>query len=253
MTKETFMAILKEESMIFTEKELMEMIDEELAKYPDEMDTDFIDLCLNALDGKYDDEEIERLNQQAPPSGKRFKLGRLLIVAAIIVVILAASVPVCAKYLNLNVAEGVVEVTEDCFNVDLNASAESINVITKLEDENLVPVIPNELLKSEYVFENYQSDERNTACKTYFVDFKNDEIKGSLTISVYDDNYNFASGRNFANKEYETFKQITKENKEILVFGDKESSSIYYLVDNTEYVIFIDSDFTVAYNIAETL
>ena len=56
MKKETFMAILEEDSMILTEKQLWEMIDEELAKDPSEMDTDLVDLCLDALDGKFDDE-----------------------------------------------------------------------------------------------------------------------------------------------------------------------------------------------------
>lgn len=54
MKKETFLAILNEEYMYFTEAELHEMIDEELAKDPDEMDTNLIDLCLDALDGKFD-------------------------------------------------------------------------------------------------------------------------------------------------------------------------------------------------------
>lgn len=54
MKKETFLAILNEEYMDFTEAELHEMIDEELTKDPDEMDTNLIDLCLDALDGKFD-------------------------------------------------------------------------------------------------------------------------------------------------------------------------------------------------------
>ena len=77
MKKETFMAILEEDSMILTEKQLWEMIDEELAKDPSEMDTDLVDLCLDALDGKFDDEEIRQLN-----SRKRLRPGKILLVAA---------------------------------------------------------------------------------------------------------------------------------------------------------------------------
>lgn len=37
--------------MAFSEKEIHEIIDLELEKNPDKMDTDFIDLCLDVLDG----------------------------------------------------------------------------------------------------------------------------------------------------------------------------------------------------------
>ncbi len=251
MTKETFLAILKEESMIFTEKELMEMIDEELAKDPDEMDTDFIDLCLDALDGKFDDEEIRQLNQQN--SRKRLKLGKVLLVAAIIVTILGISIPVCAKHLSLNVAEGVVSVTGDHFEVDINSSDNNVDVLSLLEKENLDPVIPLELLKNEYVFDNYQEDERDSDCKTYYVEFKKKDISGSITISDYSNKCDFLVGKRSADKGFENFKQVTKNDNEILVFGDKETSYIYYVIDNTEYNILINSDFSVAYNIAETL
>lgn len=58
MELDTFKHIIFEDNgEWFTEAELDEMIDEELSKDPDEMDTDLIDLCLNALNGKYDDEK----------------------------------------------------------------------------------------------------------------------------------------------------------------------------------------------------
>lgn len=250
MKKETFLAILKEESMIFTEKELMEMIDEELAKDPDEMDTDLIDLCLNALDGKYDDDEIRQLNSS---SRKRIKLSKVLLIAAIIAAILGCTIPVCAKYLDLNVAAGTVNVTNDHFEVDMRSSDSGVDVLSQLEKEKLNPVIPNELLKSEYVYDNYRVYDKENYRKTYTLDFKSKDVKGSITIHHYSEDYSFLVGKNFANEEYEIFKQITKEDKDILVFGDDETSSIYYIIGNTEYIITINSDFSVAYNIAETL
>lgn len=44
------MEILNEKSMTFTVKEIMEMLDEELEKPADEMDTGIIDSCLNTLE-----------------------------------------------------------------------------------------------------------------------------------------------------------------------------------------------------------
>lgn len=58
MDLETFKYIVFEDTGDwFSEAELNQMIDEELAKDPSEMDTDFVDLCLDALDGKFDNDE----------------------------------------------------------------------------------------------------------------------------------------------------------------------------------------------------
>lgn len=249
MKKETFLAILKEESMIFTEKELMEMIDEELAKDPDEMDTDLIDLCLNALDGKYDDDEIRQLNSS---SRKRIKLSKVLLIAAIIAAILGCTIPVCAKYLDLNVAAGTVNVTNDHFEVDMRSSDSGVDVLSQLEKEKLNPVIPNELLKSEYVYDNYRVYDKNEY-KTYALDFDNKDITGTITITSYADNYDYATGKNFTDNEFEHVKQFNKSGIDILVFGDDETSYIYYIIDNNEYNIALNCDYSTAYNFAETL
>ena len=151
MKKETFLAILKEDSMILTEKQLWEMIDEELAKDPSEMDTDLVDLCLDALDGKFDDEEIRQLNS----GKKRIKLSKVFIVAAVIVLILGTTVSVCAKRVNMNTKAGVVNYTGSHYDVDMGSSESSVDVLSQLEGEHINAVIPNELLKSEYVFYDY--------------------------------------------------------------------------------------------------
>ncbi len=247
MKKETFMAILEEDSMIFTEKELWEMIDEELAKDPSEMDTDLVDLCLDALDGKFDDEEIERINTR-----KRLRPGKILLVAAVIVLILGISLPVCAKHLNLNTGEGVVHYIDNHFEVDLGTSNKSVDVLSQLRNEDINAVIPNELLKSGYSFDNYRIYDRQIY-KTYAVDFESKDISGTITINNYNEKCDFTNGKNRADEEYESFKQISKDDKEILVFGDDETSNIYYVVNNIEYIIVINSDYSTAYNIAETL
>lgn len=247
MKKETFMAILEEDSMIFTEKELWEMIDEELAKDPSEMDTDFVDLCLDALDGKFDDEEIRRINTR-----KRLRPGKILLVAAVIVLILGISLPVCAKHLNLNTGEGVVHYTGNHFNVNMASSQNSVDVLSQLKNEDIDAVIPNEFLKSEYVFDNYRIYDRQSY-KTYAVDFENNDIIGAITINKYNEKCDFTNGKNRADEDFENFEQFTKSGIEILVFGDKETSYIYYIIDDTEYNILLECDYSTAYNIAETL
>lgn len=51
MTAETLIEMLNEKSMSFTIDEIMDMLDEELEKPEDEMDTGIIERCLDALKG----------------------------------------------------------------------------------------------------------------------------------------------------------------------------------------------------------
>lgn len=49
MSRETFLEILCEKSMTFTSSEILDIMNEELDKPIDEMDTNLIDNCLKAL------------------------------------------------------------------------------------------------------------------------------------------------------------------------------------------------------------
>lgn len=50
MNRETLKKILQEKTMSFTGSEISTMIDEELEKPPEQMDTDFINYCLDVLE-----------------------------------------------------------------------------------------------------------------------------------------------------------------------------------------------------------
>lgn len=50
MDIKTLKKILNEKTMQFTEAEIQNMIDEELEKPPEEMDTKFIDFCMDVLE-----------------------------------------------------------------------------------------------------------------------------------------------------------------------------------------------------------
>ncbi len=54
IAREVFIEILKTRCVEFTREEINELMNEELDKDPDEMDLTFVDMCLDALDGKFD-------------------------------------------------------------------------------------------------------------------------------------------------------------------------------------------------------
>ena len=144
----------------------------------------------------------------------------------------------------------------------MTSSQNSVDVLSKLENENINAIIPNELLKSEYLYDNYilfwvyggiflMVYSASFYSAEYH--FGNKDFAGTITINKYNDDFDFLIGQNFADEEYESFEQISRDDKEILVFGDDETSNIYYIIDNVEYLIVIDSGYSTAYNIAVTL
>lgn len=54
LTNEALKEVLKTKYIGFTHSELIELMNEELDKDPGDIDTDVVDLCLDALEGKFD-------------------------------------------------------------------------------------------------------------------------------------------------------------------------------------------------------
>lgn len=187
MTKETLIKILSEKSMPFSEKEIHEMLDAELEKDPAEMDTDFVDLCLDVLDGKYgegyyveDDDNDDNNSGSADkdtdtdngaedkkdkPNKKKIKFGKALLIAAVITVTLACSITAGAKLVQINASDDTVTYNGDHFSINLNGKdAENtvediVQTLTQDGIENVV--LPSAILNDEYVIKDYQSSDNN--------------------------------------------------------------------------------------------
>ena len=144
MTKETLKKILNEKSMSFSEKEIHDMMDAELEKSPEEMDTHFVDLCLDVLDGKYgegyyvtDRENTENADKdeeakKAELRKKRLKISRNLLIAAVVTTILTFSATAGAKAVFVNADENLVTYITNHFNIDLKQNAmedDTLNIV----------------------------------------------------------------------------------------------------------------------------
>lgn len=277
MTKETLIKILSEKSMPFSEKEIHEMLDAELEKDPAEMDTDFVDLCLDVLDGKYgegyyveDDDNDDNNSGSADkdtdtdngaedkkdkPNKKKIKFGKALLIAAVITVTLACSITAGAKLVQINASDDTVTYNGDHFSINLNGKdAENTveDIVQTLTEDGIENVVlPSAILNDDYVIRDYNNSE-NTA--SFHFESNTSEIYGDLIISKFGDEYNFSAGQFDMNDEYYSVEEINVNDIDLLLLQSEDIFTILYIDNNNEYTITIhNSDYEHAQNIAESI
>lgn len=277
MTKETLIKILSEKSMPFSEKEIHEMLDAELEKDPAEMDTDFVDLCLDVLDGKYGegyyvedndnddnnsgsaDKDTDTDNgaedKKDKPNKKKIKFGKALLIAAVVTVTLACSITAGAKLVQMNASDDTVTYNGDHFSINLNGKdAENtvediVQTLTRDGIENVV--LPSAILNDDYVIKDYQSSDNNL---NFMFESNKSDIYGTVDIIIYDDKFNFSAGQFDMNDEYYSVEEINVNNIDLLLLQSEDIFTILYIDNNNEYTITIhNSDYEHAQNIAETI
>lgn len=272
MDRETFVDILYSKSMRLSSEEIEAIMDEELAKPPEEMNTDLVDICLDALDGKFDDiqetadeNEVEAENEAKTENEadeddciaksknkKKVKIGRALLIAAIVALILGISITVGAKYLNIDASDDVVQYSDDSFNVNLKNNSID-NITSVLEQDGLSNIVlPTEITDGTYDVSNYNYDDSEQLVLTCNFDLSSNSLgTGHISIKHYNENFEFSADIRKFNSEFQNVKQIDKDDYTIIVFGDDETSFIYYIINNDEYSINFDTDFSTAYEIAK--
>lgn len=262
MNKITLLDILETEPFTFTLREIEEIMDEELNKSPEEMDTELIDICADVLNKAYA-EENNGLKPEKPKI-KKIKTGRVLLIAAILISVFILSISASAKFFNIDASEKVVQFINNHFNVNLgNANTDADNdtdngleLINSLNEKGFENVImPASLISEDY------STKINTLCEENvekaFIDFKNNSknISGTIYITKYESSNNLAFvGQVSVPDSYNQVKQIIVNEIDVLVFSDETISYIYYIDKNIEYHIHIlNCDFDSAVEIAETI
>lgn len=267
MTKETLMKILNEKSMSFSEKEIHDMMDAELEKSPEEMDTHFVDLCLDVLDGKYgegyyvtDRENTKNTDKddearKAELRKKRLKISRNLLIAAVVTTILTFSATAGAKAVLVNADENLVTYITNHFNINLKNNAlpdDTINIVDDLHTDGIENVVlPSVMIDDEYVVSDYN---RSDNCINFDIENNNSGVSGYINIFQYDEDYNFSIGQFGINDEYFAVNQAKCDITEVLVFESKDHMSIIYTYENNEYTITLNNcDSDTAMKIAETI
>lgn len=106
MNKDSLLETLNSNKAKLTLEDIRTIMDEELNKDPNEMDTDLVDMCMDALEEAASKAQTDENTEIIKPSGegskKVFKLTRALLIAAIVTVFFSIAIPVSAGYFNAN-------------------------------------------------------------------------------------------------------------------------------------------------------
>lgn len=240
MNKEILYEILNSESESLSTAEIESILNEELDKSPEEMDTDLVDLCLDALETVGE----KKLNKRK----HRIRISRVLIAAVIFVLMIGLSIPACARFFSIDVPDGIVKFYNDCFNVDLSNDEGIDNINGQLKQDGIVDVaLPDIIFSKETIITDYHLDNGIEFA------FSNDEINGYVTIQIYDHDYDFFIGQQKENSEFEQIDYLHINDVDIIILSNDDTSHIQYFVNNIEYNIYIHCDYETALQIAKTL
>ncbi|MDE5996561.1 MAG: hypothetical protein K2G56_06545, partial [Eubacterium sp.] len=161
MTREELICILKSEPTKFTFTEIEHMMDKEMAKDPDEMDTDFVDLCVDILYNSLEEQKQKEAEKASKNKRIKFRLTRIAAIAIIFAFILCTAVTVSAKYVHNETSDKIVKFYEDHFSINLRNgetesdkySDESIELIAELQNNGFDNIIlPSVLLEDDYTY-----------------------------------------------------------------------------------------------------
>lgn len=106
MNKNSLLETLNSNKAKLTLEDIRTIMDEELNKDPNEMDTDLVDMCMDILEEASENAQADENAEIIKPSGsgnKRvIKLTRALLIAAIVAVLFSIAIPVSAGYIKAN-------------------------------------------------------------------------------------------------------------------------------------------------------
>lgn len=262
MENDTLLQALKKDSMSFKLSEIEEMMNEELNKDPNEMDTELVDLCAEILESTYFErsDNKQTCDNNANESkdlkkSKKIKFGKLFMIAAIIIILCAITIPVGAKFIHTDASDSIVQFFNNQFHTNLKNgnteaskfSSDDIDIIKEIKKNGIDNVVlPSDLLTDSYSKElsQIQEDELFISIGIKFENVESD-FSGSVTISKHKtDDTMYAIGQIDLSEEYDTVKQITVNGMDVLVFSGNIGCYIKYADEDTEYDIVCDENCT---------
>ncbi len=250
--------MLKLEGLLLSLTEIEEILNNELEKGPDEMDTALVDACVSTLN-KADDNLSENENKEKPLNNKKCKsIRRVILIAAILVIIVSLfAIPTIAHHFHRDVSPDKVSFTDDSIGVNLQedfGEYKSIDETLKdLENFGFTDIIlPAELLSGKYeVAGEYKVDDVTTSAKLVFK--KDDKVIKATIRTSQKSNYNFSIGESDLDTKYPCVQEIRTGNIDIIVFGDVESAGVLYYNNGIDYKIHMEMEFNSAVEFAKTI
>lgn len=281
LTKELLKEILEEKEENFTLEEIEQLMDSEVEKPEDEVDTELVDMCASILAKAYNPDfkeekpaqmyrpwEKEAAPESKPeaatpekPKKKVIPFKRVLVVAAAVVIIAVIALTAGATLFGKSDSQGVIEFYEDFFKISLNkdepttADIPANDAVSEMIINNLGNFMLPDVLRGDEYEKSARLEQKEFMTIFYIRLINSDEnISGTIVITQYNDaNHNMTNGQVNVSDVHRNFKQLTIDGKEIIVFGMGEESYINYSDGATNYQISLGCEFDTMVSIAETI
>lgn len=258
MNDGTLKEVLKVKFLSFTKEEIENIMDEELGKDPEEMDTELIDMCLDILTDESEENTDEALNDSSAKSEKKIKklnFKKGLLVAAIIIMLISIAVPAGADVFNIDISENLLKIYDEHFRLDTEGETQSKNLEAFLSEHNLNDLVLPQFLFSDCEITHFEKNDEGLKFQVSFdyID-KSQRISGKVTLNEVEENEISFGDKTLVNNQYKEGKEIIVNETEVLVFNEDIKSLIVYRVDGIEYNIELNNiTFEEAVEIAGTL
>lgn len=237
-----------------SKEEIISLIDKELSKNPEDIDTDYIDLCFELI-------SICEKSENNVVSIKPRYIKKPIMVAAVIMVLCISLISVSAIYFNIpekiaQLVNGNAELQYPMENTDTTADGYNLletDLAKELESFGITPVTFPEALVEENC--KITKIENTTIDETISLDadiyFNYNDFEGNLMISQsapYDEIIGIGTVMDIKSGDL-----LYVNGMDILVFEQEANCIIKYTDNLTDYDIHLYCDFETAKEFAKTI
>lgn len=282
MKRETLIEMLGSDFTALTTDEVIEIMEKELDKAPEDADEELIDLCLEVLKeeaGEIPNREvpdIDTLNrmaaellaeeegekgaaeEKAPEKHTKIKIGKIFALVAVVAVLAAVITTVSADYFNIDASEKIVRFVKDRFITNLSDD-ESVDLPLMFEEHGLDDIVLPEVFYNqdlykvtEFKFEKVELDDYKM---TFNINGKANDIVCGAILYSHKDNTSFLSGKQSIADEYNYVKEIEGKDFVVLAFTSNTGENyITYRYKGIDYTFTLSScSFDEVVEIAKTI
>lgn len=234
-------------------EEIKSLIQKEVDKEPDEIDTDYIDLCFELLSIKNSKQKANKV--------KFIKPTKVLLAAAVLMVVFISTITVSAQF-NLNIPQkiaqlinGNAEIDYNLENADTTADGYALldtDLAKQLADYGITPVtFPEEMIKENCKITQIEDVSPDETWKVISIDFDYNGQQGWIRIEQMSEELESTGVRGV--NDIESGQIIKANGMDVLVFEQENSCSIIYKDNLTTYDISLDCDLETAIKFAESI
>lgn len=197
LTDKEFLSFINDKNLDgLSEENLNRIIDEEMEKPENEMDTELIEYCLdrlNNLEEKTPDTHEKKGNGDSNGKRIKYKFKPIIAVAAVIAVLLIGALSVSSVVFDVNLFDGIVEIYQDYIRINFDKTDNNSDVYQllgtelakELADNGFDPVLlPEEIFSTNCEIVNIEY-ETGQFLNSANIKFEYNKDKGFILIDKY--------------------------------------------------------------------